>query len=163
MRISSSATVHFCATAADSLSHDDGTAINVQPGDRITVTSVGLLPFPVHLSHVPNELTTYRTTQAPATADAQTVDSTRGRDSYAHFAALPSNALLAGGREIGETALTEMFRAVFKRANVRRVAGPQGELKKVVSVRGDGEVEYLREDWGGKGDWPVSMKVCWDE
>jgi hypothetical protein len=64
---------------------------------------------------------------------------------------------------MSEAALTEMFRALFKRRNVRRAPGPQGELKKVVGVRGDGAVEYLREDWGAKGEWPVTMKVCWDD
>jgi hypothetical protein len=57
-----------------------------------------------------------------------------------------------------------MFRALFKRRGVRRVAGPQGELKRVVGVgEGGASVEYLREDWGHKGEWPVTMKVCWDE
>ena len=63
---------------------------------------------------------------------------------------------------MAEAALTEMFRAVFKKAGVRRAPGPQGELKKVVGVRGAGVVEYVREDWGGKGEWPGGMKVCWD-
>lgn len=60
-----------------------------------------------------------------------------------------------------------MFRALFRRRGVRRAPGPQGELKKVV-VSGEldpkaGEVQYLREDWAGKGEWPVTVKVCWDE
>jgi hypothetical protein len=63
-----------------------------------------------------------------------------------------------------------MFRALFRRRNVRRVPGPQGELKRVVGVPvsgesayGDNGIEYLREDWGAKGEWPVTFKVCWDE
>jgi hypothetical protein len=57
-----------------------------------------------------------------------------------------------------------MFRALFKRRGVRRAPGPQGELKRVVGVgEGSAAVEYLRGDWGAKGEWPVTMKVCWDE
>jgi hypothetical protein len=65
---------------------------------------------------------------------------------------------------VAEAALTEMFRALFKRPNLSRALGPQGELKRVVGVSGvEGAVEYLREDWGAKGEWPVTMKVRWDE
>jgi hypothetical protein len=57
-----------------------------------------------------------------------------------------------------------MFRALFKRRGVRRAPCPQGELKRVVGVgEGSAAVEYLRGDWGAKGEWPVTMKVCWDE
>jgi hypothetical protein len=56
-----------------------------------------------------------------------------------------------------------MFRVLFQHKNVRRAPGPQGELKKIIGVRADSEVEYMREDWGAKGAWPVTMKVAWDE
>lgn len=55
-----------------------------------------------------------------------------------------------------------MFRALFKRKNVRRAPGPQGELKKVPRADGNG-VDYLREDWGALTPFPVTMKVMWDE
>lgn len=84
--------------------------------------------------------------------------------SYLAFLAGP-NALL--GSELSQAGLTEMFRALFRHRNVRRAPGPQGELKKVMVARGDGQgkgvVEYLREDWGALGPWPVTMKVVWDE
>ncbi|KAL2192551.1 heme peroxidase [Corynascus similis CBS 632.67] len=138
IRLSGSTRLHFEATAADSLPAADGTKIQVQPGDRIAVSS-------------------------PATSDGE-VDTSRSRESYVHLAGLPSSSFL-GTRKIGDVALTEMFRALFKRPNVRRAPGPQGELKRVVGANGAsaGAVEYLREDWGSKGAWPVTMKVCWDE
>ena len=166
LRLTSSTAVHFQATALDSLSRDDGTAVPVQPGDRITVACVRppfYIPPPRYLSTSATH-TNHGPIQASSiNAPDQTIDPSRPRDTYAHLAAIPSNAFLGGGREIGEAALTEMFRAVFGKAGLRRAPGPQGELKKVVGVRGDGVVEYLREDWGGKGEWPGGMKVCWDE
>ncbi|KAK4120585.1 heme peroxidase [Parathielavia appendiculata] len=137
IRLSGSTKLHFQSAAANSVSAQDGTEIVVQPGDHVVVSSTP--------------------------SDDDTVDPSRPRESHIYFAALPSSSFLAGGREMSEAALTEMFRTLFKRRNVRRAPGPQGELKKVVGVRGEGVVEYLREDWGAKGEWPVTMKVCWDE
>jgi hypothetical protein len=54
-----------------------------------------------------------------------------------------------------------MFRALFRRRNVRRVPGPQGELKKV--PRPGGFYVYLREDWGSMWPFPVTMRVMWDD
>lgn len=56
-----------------------------------------------------------------------------------------------------------MFRALFKRAGLRRAPGPQGQLKRVVVGEENAGVEYMREDWGVKGEWPVTMKVSWNE
>lgn len=136
IRLSGSSRLYFQATAADSIPAEDGNTISVQPGDPICVVS---------------------------NPSDETVNPSRPRESYIHFAACPSSSFLGAGREISEIALTEMFRALFKRRNVRRAPGPQGELKKVVGVRADGEVEYMREDWGAKGPWPVTMKVAWDD
>ncbi|KAK3900043.1 linoleate diol synthase [Staphylotrichum tortipilum] len=137
IRLSGATTLHFRATAADSLVSDDGTVTAVQAGDGITVSSI---PSPSESSVSPS----------------------RPAASHSAFAALPSSTVLPEGRAISEAALTEMFRAVFKRGNLRRAPGPQGELKKVVGVSGAGKTEFLREDWGVKGEWPVTMKVCWD-
>ncbi|KAK4156010.1 linoleate diol synthase [Chaetomidium leptoderma] len=136
VRLSGATKLHFHATTSDSLPTEDGTPISVQAGDRIAVSSI---------------------------LDSETVDPSRARESYIHFAALPNSSLPAAGRETSEAALTEMFRALFRRRNVRRAPGPQGQLKRVVVAEGEGGVEYLREDWGSKGQWPVTMKVCWDE
>ncbi|KAL2163210.1 hypothetical protein VTH06DRAFT_5266 [Thermothelomyces fergusii] len=138
VRLSGSTKLHFEATTADSLPAEDGTQVQVQPGDRIAIASA-----------------------APSSSQ---VDPSRPRDSYVHLAGLPNSSFL-GTRAIADAALTEMFRAAFRRPGVRRAPGPQGELKRVVGVggAGPGAVEYLREDWGAKGAWPVTMKVCWDE
>ncbi|KXX80191.1 Linoleate 10R-lipoxygenase [Madurella mycetomatis] len=137
---------HFHATTADSLRADNGTEIVIQPGDRVTVnlqerhSQRSRLPQPRH-----------RRPRRPV-------------ESYLGFNAGP-NALL--GREMSAAGLTEMFRALFKHRHVRRAPGPQGQLKKVVVSTGDGQgkgtAEYLREDWGALGPWPVTMKVVWDE
>ena len=65
------------------------------------------------------------------------------------------------GREISLVALVELFRAVFRRRNVRRVPGPQGTLKKV--ERPGGFFVYMSEDWGSFTPFPVSMKITWDD
>lgn len=67
------------------------------------------------------------------------------------------------GREVFLVALREMFRAAFRRGNLRRAPGPQGELKRV-AVGGEGVagVSYLTEDWSGLTPLPTSMRVCWD-
>lgn len=65
------------------------------------------------------------------------------------------------GREAPDAALAELFRAVFRRRNLRRVPGPQGGLKRV--RRPGGFSEYLSEDWGTFTPFPVSMKVMWDD
>ncbi len=54
-----------------------------------------------------------------------------------------------------------MFRALFRRKNVRRALGPKGELKKV--PRPGGFYVYMREDWGSLWPFPVSMKIAWDD
>lgn len=64
-------------------------------------------------------------------------------------------------REVHTAALTELFRAVFSRTNIRRAPGPQGELKKVAQE--DGSWAYMTEDWSSITPLPTSMRVCWDE
>lgn len=65
------------------------------------------------------------------------------------------------GGQVAHSALTEMFRAVFSKKNLRRAPGPQGELKTV--ARGNGSTTYLTEDWSSITPVPTSMTVCWDE
>lgn len=93
-------------------------------------------------------------------------------------------------RDVFLIALTEMFRAVFRKANLRRTPGPQGKLKKIapcssaqqqqgMSNPGGGSSEqteqgggssglafsgtYMTEDWSSFSPLPTSMRVCWDE
>lgn len=156
VRLSSSTKLHFHANAADALAGPDGTELSVQPGDRVTVTSVCSPPRNIQSSSA--RYTNLMREQSPGTDE---VNPSRGREAYVHIAALPNNTL---SREISEAALTASFRALFKRRNVRRAPGPQGELKSVVGVSGvEGSVEYLREDWGSKTEFPVTLKVTWDD
>lgn len=64
---------------------------------------------------------------------------------------------------MADAALVEMFRVLFRRRNLRRAPGPQGELKKVHARGREYGHEYMREDWGATTPFPVTMKVAWDE
>lgn len=97
------------------------------------------------------------------------VDPSRPLDKYLYPGLGPHSCL---GRDVFLIALTEMFRAVFRKTNLRRTPGPQGELKKI-APRQDGEGggggsssfsgSYLTEDWSSVSPLPTSMRVCWDE
>ncbi|KAL2021894.1 hypothetical protein VTK56DRAFT_6489 [Thermocarpiscus australiensis] len=145
VRLSDSASrLHFQAVAADTiLADDDGSELSIQPGDRIHINFATALRDPTHFP------------------DPETVDPRRPLDRYIDFAAGPHAFLGGAGHEVSGAALTAMFRALFRRKNVRRAPGPQGELKTV--PRADGSVDYLREDWGALTPFPVTMKVMWDE
>lgn len=157
--------VHFEATNSSTVFADNNTAVSVQAGDRVTISSVCffflLSPLPPHSYSLARNLLTrfFLSYQAEANRDPNafpepdTVNPRRPQDKYIHFAS-GTHAFL--GKEVTHAALTEMFRAVFKRKGLKRVPGPQGELKKV-----DGG--YMREDWGSIVAYPVTMKVIWDE
>lgn len=91
-------------------------------------------------------------------ADDARVDLNRSADSYLYPGAGSSSLF---GREVFQIALTEMFRAVFRKANIRRTPGPQGELKRIATDGGLGT--YLSEDWSSVSPLPTSMRVCWDD
>ncbi|KAF3349813.1 hypothetical protein VD0002_g6481 [Verticillium dahliae] len=128
------------AAADDTIIEDDGRRVEVKKGDRVFVSFVGAAR---DAAHFPN----------PEVADPR-----RPLGAYIHYGLGPHACL---GREASQVALTEMFRGLFRRRNVRREPGPQGELKKV--PRPGGFFVYLREDWGGVWPFPCSMKVMWDE
>ncbi|KAH8904704.1 linoleate diol synthase [Coniochaeta sp. PMI_546] len=128
------------AAVADTIREDDGREVPVKAGDRVFVSFVSAARDPA---------------QFP---DPETVNPRRPLDRYIHYGAGPHACL---GREASQVALTELFRALFRRRNVRRVPGPQGELKKV--PRPGGFYVYLREDWGSMWPFPVNMRVMWDE
>lgn len=90
--------------------------------------------------------------------EPEKVNPQRPLDSYIHYGDGPHPEL---GREIGQVALTELFRAVFRKKNLRRAPGPQGMLKKVPCAGGFSA--YMTEDWGSISPWPTTMKVMWDE
>ncbi|VBB80807.1 Putative linoleate diol synthase with cytochrome P450 domain [Podospora comata] len=141
IRLSGSARSHLEATTAGTVTASNGTELHIQPGSKVTI----------------NSSTASR--DAAYFPEPETVNPRRPLDKYIHFNAGPHAFL---GKEISQIALTEMFRALFKRKNVRRAPGPQGELKKVPRADGNG-VDYLREDWGALTPFPVTMKVMWDE
>ncbi|KAB5575357.1 linoleate diol synthase [Coniochaeta sp. 2T2.1] len=128
------------AAVADTIVEDDGREVSVEPKDRIFVSFVSAARDPVHFP------------------DPETINPRRPLESYIHYGAGPHTCL---GREASQVALAEMFRALFRRRNVRRVPGPQGKLKKV--PRPGGFFVYLREDWGSLWPFPVTMRVMWDE
>jgi len=86
------------------------------------------------------------------------VNPRRPLDSYIFYGKGPHTCL---GMEASQVAITELFRTVFRRKNLRRVPGPQGQLKKV--PRPGGFYAYMTEDWGTFTPFPVSMKIMWDE
>lgn len=124
---------------ADTITEDDGRAVNVKPGDRVFISFVSAAK------------------DANVFPEPDKVNPNRPLESYIHYGAGPHKCL---GRDISQTALVELFRALFKRRNLRRVPGPQGELKKV--PRPGGFFVYMTEDWSGIWPFPTSMKVMWD-
>lgn len=90
--------------------------------------------------------------------ESQKITPTRALDEHPDYG-LGSNPHLP--RDVHIAALTEMFRVVFSKKNLRRAPGPQGELKKVAQE--DGSWAYLTEDWSSISPLPTSMRVCWDE
>ncbi|KPM41065.1 Linoleate 10R-lipoxygenase [Neonectria ditissima] len=121
------------AATADVIPEDDGRKVSVQAGDKVFVSFASAAHDGAHFPH----------------PDA--VDPRRPADAYAHYGL---------GRGVGQVALTELFRALFRRSGLRRAAGLQGELKKV--VRPGGFCGYMDEEWGKLTPFPTSMKVMWD-
>lgn len=128
------------ASVADTITEDDGRKVPVHPGDRVFVSFVGAAKDPAHF---PNP---------------EQINPRRPLDSYIHYGVGPHACL---GRDVSQIALTELFRAVFRKKGLRRVPGPQGLLKKV--PRPGGFYVYMTEDWGSIWPFPTTMKVTWDE
>lgn len=128
------------AAAVDTITEDDGRQVQVQPGDRVFCSFVSAAQDAKHFP------------------EPKTVNPRRPLDSYIHYGDGPHACL---GRNISQVALTELFRAVFRKKGLRRVPGPQGLLKKV--PRPGGFYVYLTEDWGSIWPFPTTMKVMWDE
>ncbi|KAF4459201.1 prostaglandin-endoperoxide synthase 1 [Fusarium albosuccineum] len=127
------------AATGDVIQEDDGRRVNVNAGDRVFVSFVTAAKDP---EMFPNP---------------EVVDPRRPLESYMHYGTGPHECL---GRNISQVALTELFRALFRKKGLRRVPGAQGELKKV--PRPGGFFVYMTEDWGSIWPFPTSMKVTWD-
>lgn len=150
------------ACAAETVVEDDGARLSVRAGDRILVNLVGLS----HACSSALELHHADTVQTPESAHTSDLPSPnevnprRPIESYL-WPGSGSHCLL--GRDTYQIALTEMLRAVFRKMNLRRTPGPQGELKKIRTAEYSGLPLYLSEDWSSVSPVPTSMKVCWDE
>lgn len=125
--------------AADTITEDDGRKFNVKPGDSVFISFVSAAK------------------DSNVFPDPDKVNPKRPLGTYIHYGAGPHECL---GRDISQVALIELFRALFRKRNLRRVPGPQGELKKV--PRPGGFFVYMTDDWGGLWPFPGSMKVMWD-
>ncbi|KAK1757000.1 putative linoleate diol synthase with cytochrome P450 domain [Echria macrotheca] len=141
LRLSGASGSYHEASAAHVIPDGEGREVSVQPGDRVYVD----------YKHACKEGTHF--------PEPSTVNPRRPVESYLHFNAGSAHAFL--GPQLGQVALTEMFRAVFRRKGLHHAPGPQGQLKKVVHK--DGQTEYMREDWGMFTPFPVTMKVTWDD
>ncbi|KAI6364264.1 hypothetical protein MCOR08_006210 [Pyricularia oryzae] len=128
------------AAVDDVVIEDNGRQVPVKAGDRVFVSFVDAARDPKHFP------------------DPEVVNPRRPAEKYIHYGVGPHACL---GRDASQIAITEMFRCLFRRRNVRRVPGPQGELKKV--PRPGGFYVYMREDWGGLFPFPVTMRVMWDD
>lgn len=139
VRLAGSSGLHRHASADDTIKEDDGRQIQVNAGDRVYVSfdSSGL-----DEDQFPNP---------------STVDPRRPIGDYICRGAGPHTFL---DDEISQLALAELFRAVFRRKGLRRVAGPQGELKRATGA--DGSPVFMSEDWSAISPFPTSMKVTWD-
>lgn len=131
--------LHQVAAGPDTIVEDDGRRVNINQGDKVFASFVSAARDP---------------TQFPS---PESVDPRRPLESYIQFGAGTHTAV---GKEVSQIALVELFRAIFRKQGLRKVAGAQGELKKV--PRQGGHCEYLTEDWGTLTPFPLSMKVTWD-
>ncbi|EAA30613.1 fatty acid oxygenase [Neurospora crassa OR74A] len=132
------------ASAVDAIKEEDGSEVRVQPGDRVFVSVKSAA-------------------QSPTTFPSpEEVNPSRPLEAYKIFFFGTHSYL---GHEVSQIALREMFRSLFKRSNVRRAPGPQGQLKKITRELNEelSQTFYLREDWGAVTPFPVTMKVTWDE
>lgn len=139
VRMAGAFSLHQVSTGPDIITEDDGRKISVNQGDKVFASFVS---------------GARDATQFP---NPETVDPGRPLESYIQFGAGTHRAL---DKEVSQIALVELFRAIFRKQGLKKVAGPQGELKKV--PRQGGHCEYLSEDWGTLTPFPVSMKVTWD-
>lgn len=128
------------AATDDLIVEDDGRQVPIKAGDRVFVSFVGPAKDPKRFPS-PEE-----------------VNPRRPLEGYIHYGLGPHACL---GREASQVALVELFRALFRRRNVRRAPGAQGQLKKV--PRPGGFFVYMNEDWSGLAIFPASMKVMWDD
>lgn len=128
-------------------------AISSRPGQEIVFSSASCVPYNTLLRQALTEI------QAPDATGEFKINPSRPLTAYL-YPGVGSNSLL--DRDVFHIALTEMFRAVFRKKNLRRTPGPQGELKRISTSDGSLGM-YLSEDWSSISPLPTSMRVSWDE
>lgn len=138
VRMAGTFSLYRNVAAADTLKNDQGESFDVSHGD---VVFVSVSP----------------TTRDGGLPNPDKVDPKRPLDSYVQHGLGPELCL---GREVSQTALVALFRALFRRKNLRRVPGLQGQLKKL--TKPDGSHGFMTEDWGTIWPFPTSMKLMWD-
>lgn len=135
---------------------DGGKTVSVKPGERLMVDLVGysdpcpaspmLSCYQVNASMDP--------TQFP---DPEMVDLSRDLNSYLHYGKGPHQCL---GMDLSKTGLSTMLKTVCKLDNLRRAAGPQGQIQK---IKGPGNFTvYMTSDYSQFWPFPTGMKVNWD-
>lgn len=139
VRMAGTFSLYRNVVTADTIENDEGQTISVQNGDTVFVS---VSPQTRNGSGFPNP---------------EKIDPKRPLDSYVQHGLGPELCL---GREVSHTALIALFRAVFRKKNIRRVLGAQGELKTL--IKPDGSHGFMSEDYGTVWPFPTSMKVMWD-
>lgn len=139
VRMAGTFSLYRSVAAQDTIKDDEGKQVPVKQGDTVFVSVT------------------------PATKDAgvsnpEKIDPKRPLDSYVQHGLGPELCL---GREVSQTALVALFRATFRKKNLRRVAGLQGQLKRLTMP--DGSHGFMTEDWGTIWPFPTSMKLMWDD
>ncbi|KAH8646783.1 linoleate diol synthase [Xylariales sp. PMI_506] len=140
IRLAGNFSSHKQAAADDVIVEEGGHEIHVKAQDKILVSFAAASRDE---SRFPNP---------------EEVNARRPLNAYINFGFGPQACL---GSDIAQVALTEMCRSLFKRKNLRRAAGAQGELKKI--QRPGGMYAYMRDDRGSYWPFPCTMKICYDE
>lgn len=81
----------------------------------------------------------------------------RNLDLYIHYESGPHQCL---GYGLSKVAMTAMLKTVGRLDNLRRAAGPQGQIKKVADPHGF--TRYMTADQSTYFPFPTSMKIQWD-
>ncbi|KAI9799736.1 MAG: hypothetical protein M1833_003855 [Piccolia ochrophora] len=85
------------------------------------------------------------------------VDINRPMSVYLHYGSGAHECL---GRGASETAVTAMLKVVARLKNLRRAAGPSGQIRKI--PRPGGFYIYMRETWDSYFPFPTTWKINWD-
>ena len=124
------------------------TTVTIQDGDRNVRVNPGEEVFLdcITASHDPI-----------AFPEPESVKLDRPMESYVQYGQGPHQCL---GYDMSRLALRTMLKTVGKLENLRRVPGPQGQIKKVAGP--GGVTLYMTADYSRYFPFPTTMKVRWD-